>query len=113
MSMFLRPERRASKIFRAFRADAFGARRPGGVVERPDAVSLASAFGRLFRQHAAEGAPVDGAAAVLAQRRPMLARAVADVAREAVVRVDRVVLAHEAVAVGLGEDGGGRDGGRD
>src|SRR5215212_1183075 len=66
----------------------------------------------VFRNYPAEGAAVDGAAAVGFERGPVVARAVADVAREAVVRELRVVVAHERVAVGLGEDGGGGDGGR-
>src|SRR5918998_760397 len=73
-----------------------------------------SALRTLFiPEDAAEALAVDGAAAVRAKRRPVLARAVADVAVEAVFGELPVVLAHERVAVGLGEDGGGGDGGRD
>src|SRR5207237_4740538 len=40
------------------------------------------------------------------------AAAVADVAGEAILRVNGVVFAHERVAIRLGDDGGGGDGGR-
>ena len=60
-----------------------------------------------------EGAAVERAGAEFAEGAAMLGRGVALVRGEAVAGVDGVELAHQAVAVDLGDDGGGGDGERE
>src|ERR1035441_6500938 len=60
-----------------------------------------------------EGAAVQGAGTQFAQLLAMLWRAVALVRGQAVAGVLRVQFAHQAVAVDLGDDGGGSDGERE
>ena len=59
--------------------------------------------------HGLEGAAVNRARAVLLERLDVLRRAVALVLREAVLRVDLVVLVHEAVTRDLRDDRGRRN----
>ena len=50
---------------------------------------------------------MDGARAVLAQRRDVFSRAIPLVARKPILRVQRILLDHVAVARHLGQNGGG------
>ncbi|MCV5296192.1 hypothetical protein OFC42_30915, partial [Escherichia coli] len=65
---------------------------------------LSLAASRALRADAAETPPVQRARTVRAQGRQMRPRSVADVLRETVLWVERVVAAHQLIAPRFGDD---------